>query len=198
MPPLGYFPETHSTSTKGHATWHRDNPRSGDQRALTKAASLCGGALTKEVITRFGQVVADAKVVEARGLSGAFDRRTLRQSNALSNYREVPGRGTFRTAVRDNLEKSLVPKPSGPHSMGAASTGHRSLLLVASESDVNRYTPSARYHHPPTARRPEQPDTARRMQQQQQQQPSSTTAQAPYLWKPGNPDSVTYGFHRRW
>ena len=58
----------------------------------------------KEIITKFGSRIGDARVVEAKGLSGAFDRRTLRQSNGITNYREVPGRGTFRTAVVSSTE----------------------------------------------------------------------------------------------
>ena len=105
MPPHGVFPETHSASTKGASTWHRDRP-CYDQRVLTRES--VGAAFPsqqhKEIITKFGSRIGDARVVEAKGLSGAFDRRTLRQSNAITNYREVPGRDTFRTAVVSSTE----------------------------------------------------------------------------------------------
>ena len=183
MPPLGFFPESHSCSNKGHATWHCDRMAFN---SLTRPLPSTNSEGTRELMTRFGPVYGSAG---NNGVTAAFPRKTLRQSNAITNYREVKGYGKFRTAVRCNLEPSLCPKYSGPHMMRAAAQGQRNVL-IASDKDINRFSQHATYHHPPPAVNNQQSTLEFKV--------SKISQQAPYLWKPKDPDSVTYGFHRRW
>lgn len=150
------------------------------------------GPQHREVITKFGSVLQPREA--------AFDRKTLRQANAITNYRDVKGGGCFATSAAGHLQiGSLVPAHALSRAKQEVTTARR-LLDAGVPPNSSRLPSSApaaaaaayrgpRMHHPPPARAPEAPMRAAFV---------PTSRPAPYAWTPNNPESVTYGFHRRW
>lgn len=146
------------------------------------------GPQHREVITKFGSVMQPREI--------EFDRKTLRQANAITNYRDVKGGGYFASSAADHLQLgSLVPASTMSRARQEVTTSRRLLdtgvppnsSRLPSESAAEYRGP--RMHHPPPARAPEAPLRATFV---------PTSMPAPYAWTPSNPESVTYGFHRRW
>jgi len=142
------------------------------------------------VVTKFGSVMQPRDM--------PFDRKTMRQSNAITNYREVMGSGIFVSAAADNLQRSTLVPTKGPGRARPGLNTAREQPLDSSRSTPNtsrKAVPAAaaysgpRMHHPPPARAPEAPTRDAYV---------PTSLPAPYAWTPTNPGSVTYGFHRRW
>ena len=105
------------------------------------------------------------------------------------------GAGYFANSQAGHLSASLVPGP--PRLRGHEVTTSRRLLDTPTRG-VRAPPPAcmeeayfgARMHHAPPAPAPEAPLRA--------QYVPSSLAGTPYAWKPNNPESVTYGFHRKW
>jgi len=134
------------------------------------------GPSSKEVITKFGSVMVPRE--------GTVDRTRLRQSNALTAHREVKGVGIFSGSNNGQLQQTLIP---GPLRKGFEVQTHQALLDTSAAPRLESY----RNHHPPPSARKEVPAIC-----------SGTSPSAfqnsPCAWQPQNPNSVTYGVHRRW
>mmetsp|Transcript_14999 Transcript_14999/g.19459 ORF Transcript_14999/g.19459 Transcript_14999/m.19459 type:complete len:163 (-) Transcript_14999:202-690(-) len=102
-------------------------------------------------------------------------RTTLRHSNGLTAGRDERAKGLFPSAKASNLQKDLIP-------------GRRSNNFTGSSLLSSVATADYKSHHPPEPNRTSVPTS--------KNQPSNSSA--PYAWNPSNPESSTYGFHRRW
>ena len=159
---------------------------------ITLNAQILVGPQHREVVTKFGSVMQPREM--------PFDRKTMRQSNAITNYREVMGKGVFVSAAADNLQRSTLVPTEGPgraRPLGGGLNTAREPVDNGSSPSTRRSQPvpaaaaysGPRMHHPPPARAPEAPMRDNFV---------PTSLPAPYAWTPTNPGSVTYGFHRRW
>lgn len=139
------------------------------------------GPQHREVMTKFGSVL--------KPRTEAFDRKSLRQSNAITAHREIKGMGLFAGATESHLNPSLVPGRNLGKGMQVTT---QSRLLDTSAPDVRGTALEYRSHHPPPSARPPAGSL------HHAQLKPSALAGNPYAWKPNHPESVTYGFHRRW
>lgn len=155
------------------------NYREGWDASLTKEAQHPSvGPASREVITKFG-----SKIISR---DESFERSTMRHSNGLTANLDRQGSGVFKNSSSSSqLQASLVP--------GASSSVKGRELVVESTLLNSRVANVAkredfRSHHPPPARQMESAPAIS----------STSQLNAPYLWKPEQPTSVTYGIHRRW
>lgn len=152
------------------------------------SCSTAVGPQHKEVMTKFGSVQVPREE--------SFDRRTLRQSNGITNHREVMGAGVFAAGQQSHLTASLVPGRN--LGKGTQVTTAARLLDSSTPQAHSGHRAAAvdyqSHHPPPSARKPE--EHARQVALTSSAQPSSL--RAPYAWQPNQPEATTYGFHRRW
>ncbi len=148
--------------------------REGYNESLTKESTYASvGPQMREIVTKFGSQMVPRAV--------EFDRKTLRQSNGVTAHRESMGRGLFAdSANARQLEASLVPARAP--ALAREATTERYLLDTSVAATKAEYR---NRHPPPYPHRGAVPQ-------------ADTTSNAPYAWKPEQPGSVTYGFHRRW